>query len=104
MALPKMRRAGILLLAVSLCIPAFGQEAQASPWKKKTGYWEQLGGKFSFGLKHSLFSWTSMWTEAREPGYQKEWQGFTVGVGKTVVYTAAGLIQLATFMIPVDFP
>lgn len=82
----------------------FAAPAQASPWAKKEGYWPKTGGKFVFGLKHSLFSWTSWWTESKEPKYDKEWEGFNVGIGKTVVYTAAGLIQLATFFIPVDFP
>ncbi len=89
----------VLVLSVSFSIPA-----QASPWTKKEGYWNKTGGKFVFGLKHSLFSWTSWWTESREPQYKKEWHGFNVGLGKTVVYTATGLIQLVTFFIPVDVP
>lgn len=88
-----------LILFVSLATPA-----QASPWAKKEGYWNKTGGKFVFGLKHTLFSWTSWWTESKEPQYSKEWEGFNVGLGKTVVYTAAGMIQLVTFFIPVDFP
>ncbi len=78
--------------------------AQASPWTKKEGYFNQTGGKFTHGLKHSLFSWMTLWTESREPGYKKHWEGFSTGVGKTVVYTAGGLIQLVTFPIPADFP
>lgn len=79
-------------------------QTYASPWSKKEGYLNQTGGKFTHGLKHSLFSWMTMWTESREPGYEKQWEGFSVGIGKTVVYTAGGLIQLATFPIPADFP
>lgn len=93
----------LIFTAVFLC-SGLSSQALASPWKKKEGYWDQLGGKFAFGLKHTLFSWTAWWTESREPEYKKEWEGFTVGIGKSVVYTAAGLIQLATFFIPVDFP
>ena len=89
----------LILLGFSFPVPA-----QASPWAHKTGYWNQTGGKFVFGLKHTLFSWLSWWTESREPQYTKEWEGFTVGLGKTLPYTAAGMIQLVTFPIPVDFP
>lgn len=78
--------------------------AYASPWAKKEGYWNKTGGKFVFGLKHSLFSWMTFWTETREPGYNKAWEGFSTGLGKTVVYTVGGLVQLATFPIPADFP
>lgn len=79
-------------------------QAYASPWAKKEGYLNQTGGKFTHGLKHSLFSWMTMWTESREPGYEKQWEGFSAGIGKTVVYTAGGLVQLVTFPIPADFP
>lgn len=78
--------------------------AFASPWAKNEGYWARTSGKFSHGLKHSLFSWMQWWTESREPGYQKHWQGFSSGVGKSVVHTAGGLVQLVTFPIPADFP
>lgn len=84
-----------------LCSP---QSAQASPWAEHQGYFSKTGGKFLFGLRNSLLSWAAPWTEANEPVYRREWEGFCVGIGKTVVYTAAGLIQLATFPIPLDFP
>jgi hypothetical protein len=82
----------------------FNVPAQASPWAQKEGYWAKTGGKFAFGLKHSVFSWLIWWTESREARYKKEWQGFCVGIAKTPIYTAAGLIQLVTFPIPVDIP
>lgn len=89
-----------LLIIFALCQP----QAYASPWAKKEGYLNQTAGKFTHGLKHSLFSWMMMWTESREPGYDKQWQGFSAGIGKTVVYTAGGLVQLVTFPVPADFP
>ncbi len=44
------------------------------------------------------------WAEAHDPQHETPWTGFCVGIGKAVVYTATGLIQLVTFPIPVDFP
>lgn len=76
----------------------------ASPWADNPDYLSKTGGKFWFGLKNSLFSWVQPWTEANDPKYSTEWEGFCAGIGKTVVYTGSGLIQLATFPIPVDFP
>lgn len=78
--------------------------AQASPWAQNSGYLSKTGGKFKFGLKHTLFSWLFIWTEANEKEYKKQWEGLSAGVGKTFVYTAAGLLQLATFPVPVDVP
>ena len=78
--------------------------AAASPWAEKEGYGSKTGGKLVFGLKHTLFSWMNPWAEAHDPVYETHWTGFCSGIGKSVVYTAAGAIQLVTFPIPVDFP
>ncbi|MDD5218072.1 MAG: hypothetical protein PHN49_10735 [Candidatus Omnitrophica bacterium] len=94
----------LIVSVVILTLFSSGSAASASTWAQKSGYWAKTGGKFSFGLKHSFLSWVSMFFEANEPQYQQEWQGFCVGLGKTVVYTASGLVQLATFPVPVDFP
>lgn len=98
----KLKKAGAVFLAVSILLaPA----AQASPWAEKEGsYARQTGRKFLFGLQHSLFSWVMPWLEAHDEQYSRQWKGFCVGIGKTVVYTGAGLVQLVTFPIPVDFP
>lgn len=78
---------------------------QASPWaEKEGGYWSKTGGKFAFALNNCIFGWLSPWTEAKNPKYKKEWEGFSAGIGQAVVYTAGGLIQLVTFPIPIDFP
>ncbi len=90
--------------AFALALMLFCSTAQATPWSRNEGYMAKTAGKFGFGLKHSLFSWLFLWTEGHEPGYKKQWEGATVGVGKAVVYMGAGLIQLATFPIPADFP
>lgn len=90
-------------LIIFFCL-MLNQTASASPWAKKEGYFEKTGGKFTHGLKHSLFSWMIWWTESREKNYKNQWEGFSAGIGKSVVYTAGGLIQLATFPAPLDFP
>jgi hypothetical protein len=90
-----------LFLFLSWCCP---EEALASPWADKEGYGAKTGGKFVFGLKHTLFSVFNPWAEAHDPVYESPWTGFCAGIGKSVVYTAAGAIQLVTFPIPVDFP
>ena len=76
----------------------------ASPWVKETTYGGKTRGKFVFGLKNTLFGWMAPWAEARAPQYKSEWEGFSAGIGEAVVDTAAGVVQLATFMIPADFP
>ena len=78
--------------------------AHASEWAKKEGYFPRTFGKLGFGLKYVAFSFTEPWLESNEPEYKREWEGFCTGIGKAVVYEAAGLIQLVTFPIPVDFP
>ncbi len=92
----------IIAALLLFVIPA--NNAGASPWAEKTRYRDKIEGKFVFGLKHSLFSWMTPWAEAHDPKYETPWTGFSVGIGKAFVYTAAGLIQLVTFPIPLDFP
>ncbi len=75
-----------------------------SPWVKNDSVFEKMTGKLGYGLKNSLLGWTSMFIEAAQPQYKTEWNGFCVGVARGIFYTGSGLIQLATFPIPVDFP
>jgi|GEM_PF-1331653 len=98
----KLKKTGAVFFAVSmLASPAAG----ASAWAEKPGsYAKQTGRKFLFGIQHSLFSIVMPWLEAHDEKYEKQWTGFCVGIGKTVVYTGAGLIQLVSFPVPVDFP
>ncbi len=89
--------AGLFLSAV---VPAYA----ASPWMEKQGYGGKTWGKFCFGVKNSLLGWMTPWAEAKNPKYQAPWIGYSAGIGEGLIYTAGGLIQLATFFIPVDFP
>jgi len=86
---------------VSLTVPLVHA---ASPWAKETTYGSKTQGKLAFGLKNTLFGWMAPWAEARAPQYKSEWEGFSAGIGEAVIDTAAGVVQLATFLIPVDFP
>jgi hypothetical protein len=94
----------ILLLAVFISLCLCPRAAQASPWAQNTGYFGKTGGKFLYGLKNVVFGWMMMFGESQKPEYSKEWEGFCVGISKSIVYTANGLVQLATFPVPVDFP
>ncbi|HNX68634.1 MAG TPA: hypothetical protein PLL75_05865 [Candidatus Omnitrophota bacterium] len=76
----------------------------ASPWAQEPTYWGKTKGKLAFGLKNSLLGWVGPWAEARQKGYRTEWEGFSAGIGKGVLYMAGGVLQVATFFIPVDFP
>ena len=89
----------VLFLTINV-LPA----SAASPWTTKPRYRDRAEGKFVFGLKHTLFSWMTPWAEAHDPKYETQWTGFSVGIGKAFVYTAAGMIQLVTFPITIDFP
>lgn len=93
-----------ILAAVLALICLFPAGVHASPWAHKEGYWAKTGGKFMFGVKHTLFSWLVPYMETYEPQYAEQWDGFCAGMGKSVVYMATGMIQLITFPIPVDFP
>ena len=88
---------GLFLLAV---MPAHA----ASPWMEKQSYGAKTWGKFCFGIKNSLLGWMTPWAEAKNPKYSAQWIGYSAGIGEGVIYTAGGLIQLATFFIPADFP
>ncbi len=99
--LRKKFRCLFLTLCLSLCL---AHPAQASEWAKNEGYFPRIGAKFMFGLKYTLFSFAEPWLESNEPEYEREWTGFCNGIGKMMVFEAAGLIQLVTFPIPVDFP
>lgn len=95
--------AGFALLMISLlAFPA--SSAQASPWAKNPTYLSKTGGKLSFGLTNTVLGWTTMFVEAKQPEYKTDWEGFCVGISRSIFNTAAGLVQLATFPIPVDFP
>ncbi len=89
--------AGLILFTVT---PGYA----ASPWMEKQGYGGKTWGKFCFGIKNSLLGWMTPWAEAQNTKYQKPWVGYSAGIGEGVIYTAGGLIHLATFFIPVDFP
>jgi len=83
------------------------QIAYASPWASKESYGGKTAGKFLFGLKNSLLGWTEIFTEPEDHKYDLKktgWEGLCNGISKTAFYTAGGLIQLATFPVPVDFP
>jgi hypothetical protein len=88
----------ILFLFVSV------QNLQASPWAQNQGYFSKTGGKLAYGLKNVAFGWMMMFAESKMPQYHREWEGFCVGISRSVIYTANGLIHIATFPIPVDFP
>ena len=76
----------------------------ASPWAQETTYGGKTQGKLAFGLKNTLFGWMAPWAESRSPKYRSEWEGFSAGIGEMVIDTGAGIVQLATFFVPVDFP
>ena len=63
-----------------------------------------MKGKLGYGLKNFLLGWTAMFIEPYQPRYGKPIEGFCVGIAQTVVYTANGLVHIATFPIPMDFP
>jgi len=93
--------------AIPLAAFLICQTAYASPWAEKKSYGEKTAGKFLFGLKNATLGWTEIFTEPQEHKYQlqrAEWEGLCNGISKSVFYTANGLIHLATFPIPVDFP
>lgn len=93
--------------SVLLCTLLVCQAAYASPWAEKQGYGEKTAGKFLFGLKNSLLGWTEIFTEPWDSKYdlkKSEWEGFCDGIAQSIFYTANGLIHLATFPVPVDFP
>lgn len=91
--------------AVIIAIALFAATGYAaSPWAKETTYWGKTRGKLAFGLKNSLLGWMAPWAQARSSKYKTEWEGFSAGFGEILVDTSAGLVQLATFFIPADFP
>jgi len=93
-----------LLVSVSLFLSAVTSVYAASPWMAKQGYGSKTWGKFCFGIKNSLLGWMTPWAEAKNPKYLTQWSGYSAGIGEGVIYTVGGVIQLATFFIPVDFP
>lgn len=94
----------VLLMAACFFASTVSQAHAASPWMDKKTYGEKTWGKLGFGLKNSLLGWMTPWAEAKNKKYSKEWIGFSAGIGEGVIYTAGGLVHLATFFIPVDFP
>lgn len=92
-----------ILLSLVLCQPVW-----SSPWSEKETYGQKIGGKAVFGLKNTLLGWTAIPTETIKYEYylegKKGWEGFCIGIAKSVIYTATGAIHLVTFPLPVDFP
>jgi hypothetical protein len=93
-----------LLMAACLFFSAAAPVRAASPWTEEKSYGAKTWAKFGFGFKNSFLGWMTPWAEAKNPKYQKEWIGYSAGIGEGLIYTAGGLIQLATFFVPVDFP
>lgn len=98
-----MRKIAVACL-IALFLAITPNAANASPWAEKKTYLGKTSGKLKYGLKNSLFGWMQMFKEAKETKYNTEWEGFCTGIGRSVIYTASGLIQLVTFPLPVDFP
>jgi len=98
------KTSGMILGAVFFVSLVATPARAASPWAQETTYEGKTKGKLEFGLKNTLFGWMAPWAESKVPKYKTEWEGFSVGIGKVVVDTAAGIVQLATFFVPVDFP
>ena len=102
-----MRRKTILLSALFTCL--FGSSLLAdSPWVQQPTYAKKVSHKLEYGLKNILFGWTVPFTEPfkekfRTDTHRRSWYAFSVGVARGVMYTANGLIQTATFPIPIDF-
>jgi len=94
----------MLVLTVVFLFLAVQVGHAASPWMEKQSYRGKAWGKLGFGLKNSLLGWMTPWAEAKNPKYPKEWAGFSAGIGEGLIYTTGGVIQVATFFIPVDFP
>ena len=94
----------ILSLLIILCLTSSPISMAASPWAEKETYGGKVAGKLEFGLKNTLFGWMQMFQEAQNPKHKTEWEGFCLGIGQGAVYMVAGVVQLATFPIPVDFP
>lgn len=92
----------LCLVIVTVLFASTGHAA--SPWAKEPTYWGKTRGKLAFGLKNSLLGWMAPWAQARSSKYKTEWEGFSAGFGEILVDTSAGLVQLATFFIPADFP
>ena len=98
------KRLIVLLAALGLFFSLAAPSQAASPWTKETTYGGKTLGKLGFGLKNTLFGWMTPWNESWNPKYPNAWTGFSAGIGGMVVNTTAGLVQLSTFFIPVDFP
>ena len=94
----------VCVVMVCLIFIATSSAYAASPWMEKKTYGAKTAGKLAFGLKNSLLGWMTPWAEAWGPKYPNKWVGFSAGIGKGVVNMTGGVIQLATFFIPVDFP
>ena len=93
-----------LIMSAAFFLAAVMPADAASPWMEKQGYGGKTWGKFCFGIKNSLLGWMTPWAEAKNPKYQAQWIGYSAGIGEGVIYMAGGVIQLATFFVPVDFP
>jgi hypothetical protein len=93
-----------LAVAISFILLSASPLHAASPWMEKKTYGAKTWGKLGFGLKNFLLGWMTPWAEAKNPKYQAQWIGYSAGIGEGVIYTAGGLVQIVTFMIPVDFP
>jgi hypothetical protein len=79
-----------------------------SPWVQQPTYAKKVSHKLEYGLKNILFGWTVPFTEPfkekfRSDTNRRSWYAFGVGLSRGLFYTANGLIQTATFPLPIDF-
>ena len=95
----------LVVLAVIASVPSL--VFAASPWTEKGTYSEKAVAKLDFGMKNTLGGWTEIFTEPKRCYDEKKCiaQGVGRGIVNAVVYTAGGLVHVATFpIVQLDIP
>lgn len=75
---------------------------EPSPWVKDKPYMEKIGHKLGYGFVNAVTGWMALLFEP--PREKNPLAGLVRGIFLAASNTAGGVLQMATFPIPVDIP
>ncbi|OGW81021.1 MAG: hypothetical protein A3G33_01440 [Omnitrophica bacterium RIFCSPLOWO2_12_FULL_44_17] len=91
-----------LILVMALGLPLALAAETAGPWvcqkASSDSYLEAVAGKIGRGLGNTAFGWVEL---IRQPTVNaNKWEGVSKGIGYSIGRTAAGVLEVATAIVP----
>ncbi|MDD5672293.1 MAG: hypothetical protein PHN49_11705 [Candidatus Omnitrophica bacterium] len=96
----------LVLFVTVILLSAPSMVYAASPWMAEKSYGQKVEGKLDFGLMNFLAGWTEIYNQPRLAKQEGRSIAKAIGTGflNAAADTVGGLLNVATFLIPVDIP